>query len=67
VTVCIAFDFLLFDRSELLQSESNYNYLDITGRWEQIEINGWLTGLFYLPGTGNPPKFQMRRHSDISK
>jgi hypothetical protein len=35
---CITFDFLLFDRSELLQSPSIYNYLDTAGLWKDMEI-----------------------------
>lgn len=38
VNGCIAFDFLLFDRGELLESPSSYNYLDTFGHWGQVKL-----------------------------
>ncbi len=38
VNGCTAFDFLLFDRGELLRSPSSYKYLDIAGHWGQLEL-----------------------------
>lgn len=35
---CITFDFLLFDRSELLQAPSCYNFLNTAGEWEKIDF-----------------------------
>jgi len=35
---CIAFDFLLFDHSELLPTSASYAYLDVTGQAVQIEL-----------------------------
>jgi hypothetical protein len=35
---CIVFDFLLFDRRELLQTPSVFHYLNTSGQWEQIEL-----------------------------
>ena len=34
----IAFDFLLLNRGEFLQSPSSYKYPDIAGQWENIEL-----------------------------
>jgi hypothetical protein len=35
---CIAFDFLLFDRNELLKSPSTYRYLDVLNQWQEIPL-----------------------------
>jgi hypothetical protein len=34
----IAFDFLLLDRGELLQSPSSYKYPDTAGQWEKMDL-----------------------------
>jgi hypothetical protein len=35
---CIVFDFLLFERGELLQSPANYDYFDVSGQARRIEL-----------------------------
>jgi len=34
----IIFDFLLFDQAEFLSAPTNFDYLDVAGNWQQLEL-----------------------------